>query len=121
MKTKSVAIAMLAFVLSILILCIAAFHRNSAAQVGAGADVSEETSHAHEFRSILVPPTCTENGYTKYLCACGYNYVDDETPASGHTYAMESLTSAAETTRGKGIMTCQTCGETETVELMEQP
>ena len=31
----------------------------------------------------VVPPTCTEEGYTTHTCACGHSYTDTETPATG--------------------------------------
>ncbi|MBE6556356.1 MAG: hypothetical protein E7664_01270, partial [Ruminococcaceae bacterium] len=37
--------------------------------------------------SRVTPPTCTEGGYTTYFCECGHSYTDNETPATGHSYA----------------------------------
>ena len=35
--------------------------------------------------SFVVPPTCTEDGYTEYICSCGeHNYNSDFDPALGH-------------------------------------
>ena len=43
----------------------------------------EHTSHSYE--KVVTDPTCTEDGYTTYTCACGDTYIDDEVPATGHT------------------------------------
>ena len=34
----------------------------------------------------MTAPTCTEEGYTTYICACGDSYVADKTAALGHSY-----------------------------------
>lgn len=37
--------------------------------------------------ALLLPPTCTESGYTTHTCAnCGNSYVDSEVPATGHSF-----------------------------------
>ena len=41
----------------------------------------------HTYTATVTAPTCTEQGYTTYTCACGDSYVTDYTEASGHTYA----------------------------------
>ena len=45
-----------------------------------------EGGHTHAFESLVTAPTCTEQGYTTYTCACGDSYVDDYTDAAGHSY-----------------------------------
>ena len=42
--------------------------------------------HVHNYESAVTPPTCTEDGYTTYTCACGDSYVGDTVTAPGHTY-----------------------------------
>ena len=42
--------------------------------------------HEHNYESAVTPPTCTEDGYTTYTCACGNSYVGDTVTAPGHTY-----------------------------------
>ena len=37
----------------------------------------------------VVKPTCTDQGYTKYECSCGYSYVTDHTPPTGHSLEVE--------------------------------
>lgn len=48
-----------------------------------------ETPHVHDYASTVVNPTCTEKGYTKYVCACGDTYQADEVEATGHSYTTE--------------------------------
>ena len=54
--------------------------------------------HSHRYNSTVTAPTCTEQGYTTYTCACGESYVADFVDATGHTYE-------------NGI--CTGCGESE--------
>lgn len=42
--------------------------------------------HEHNYESSVTPPTCTQDGYTTYTCACGDSYVGDTVTAPGHTY-----------------------------------
>ena len=50
-------------------------------------DEAEPDSHEHSYASVVTPPTCTEDGYTTYSCACGESYVDDTVTAAGHSYS----------------------------------
>jgi len=50
---------------------------------------------AHEYVRTVTAPTCTENGYTTYACACGYSYVGDETASHGHTVELWNEGSSA--------------------------
>ena len=40
----------------------------------------------HNYVPTVTPPTCTQQGYTTYTCACGDRYVGDYTPVSDHSY-----------------------------------
>lgn len=42
--------------------------------------------HEHEHEAIVTKPTCTEAGYTTYVCDCGDIYYGDEVEANGHSY-----------------------------------
>ena len=44
------------------------------------------TIHTHSYNSTVTAPTCTEQGYTTYTCACGDSYVADYVDTVGHTY-----------------------------------
>jgi hypothetical protein len=66
-----------------------------------------------KFNATVTPPTCTEGGYTTYVCAdCGFTYVDDYTDALGHDWS-EWIDDANGETHTR---TCARCGETETEE-----
>ena len=52
--------------------------------------------HSHSYEEQVTPPTCTEQGYTVYICACGEYYVDAYTEALGHDYAYGSCTRCGE-------------------------
>ena len=42
----------------------------------------------HQFTEVSVSPTCLARGYTKYTCQkCGYSYLNDFVPESGHHFA----------------------------------
>ena len=36
-----------------------------------------EVKHQHSYTSTVVPPVCDNKGYTRHLCACGYEYIDN--------------------------------------------
>ena len=57
-----------------------------------------QTSHVHNYESIVTAPTCTQKGYTTYKCSCDHSYADDYVDAIGHYYV-------------NGV--CSDCGETE--------
>ena len=48
-------------------------------------DASECPHLPDTLTSTVTPPTCTEVGYTTYICTCDYLFVADEVPATGHT------------------------------------
>ena len=70
---------------------------------GEGAPAPEVHEHNYVVSSVTAP-TCTEVGYTTYICDCGETYTDDEVPALGHTWADATCTTPK---------TCTECGETE--------
>ena len=41
----------------------------------------------HSYNAVVTAPTCTEQGYTTYTCACGDSYVGDYTDELGHLNA----------------------------------
>ena len=41
--------------------------------------------HSHKYTDEVVSPTCTEKGYTKHTCVCGYAVCDTYVPVK-HTY-----------------------------------
>ena len=38
----------------------------------------------HDYEAVVTAPTCTDEGYTTYTCACGDTYKDDYVAALGH-------------------------------------
>ena len=46
----------------------------------------EKDVHTHEYTDTYTEPTCTENGYFKYTCSCGYSYKVILGNALGHSY-----------------------------------
>ena len=46
----------------------------------------EKLQHTHSYTRAVVEPTCTEQGYTTYTCACGDFYNESYTDALGHNY-----------------------------------
>ena len=65
--------------------------------------------HTHEYTATVTDPTCTEKGYTTYLCECGDTYTDNEVAALGHDYTAV-VTAPTCTTEGYTTYTC-TCGD----------
>ena len=43
---------------------------------GHGGGGKEEHTK-HDYVEYVFPPTCTEKGYTKYVCECGDSYLDN--------------------------------------------
>ncbi len=39
----------------------------------------------HKYNPVVTAPTCTEGGYTTYVCDCGDTYISDYTDALGHS------------------------------------
>lgn len=63
------------------------------------------------YTATVTAPTCTEGGYTTYVCdVCGYTYVDDFTDALGHDWGEWKDDENGES----HTRTCARCGETET-------
>lgn len=74
-------------------------------------------AHVHTYTTVVVAPTCTEEGHTALRCACGYTVVDANSyvPALGHDYTGDSSTVTIEeptcTKNGMKAYTCARCGE----------
>lgn len=73
--------------------------------------------HKHSYTEEVVPPTCTERGYTKYTCECGDEYLDNFVDPA-HTFTEEAV---APTCGDKGYtnLKCSVCGYTEKKEGSE--
>jgi hypothetical protein len=68
----------------------------------------------HEYESLVIPPTCTDAGYTTHTCSvCGHVLVDSEVPALDHSY-QSVVTPATCTEAGFTTHTCSNCGDSYT-------
>jgi chitodextrinase len=72
-------------------------------------------SHTHSYDAVVTVPSCTENGYTTYICGCGDTYVADEVEATGHLYE-ETVIVPTCTSTGYTVFTCSNCGDSYEVE-----
>ena len=46
----------------------------------------EKWVHTHNYDAVVSAPTCYEQGFTTYTCACGDSYIDDYVDATNHNY-----------------------------------
>lgn len=75
--------------------------------------------HSHEYTETIVPPTCTEKGYTLYQCSCGDNYIGNYVDSKGHVETEWIIeTKATCTTNGLRYKKCTICGETTTTSII---
>ena len=75
--------------------------------------------HTHSYQvEKVVKPTCTEQGYTRYVCAsCGKSYVTDYVDANGHTYMCKVTKRATCEEEGEKIYTCSVCKDQYTEKI----
>lgn len=75
----------------------------------ASCDEEYECKHKNMIQNTN-PATCTEMGYTEYLCAdCDYSYVHSYTDPTGHSYT-KTTTEPTCTKEGYTTYTCE-CGD----------
>ena len=78
-----------------------------------GTELSRETitvnALGHTYEAVVTAPTCTEDGYTTYTCACGESYVADKVAAPGHNYDAV-VTDPTCAVNGYTTYTCSVCG-----------
>lgn len=68
--------------------------------------------HNHTYTEHIVSPSCTEDGYTEYVCAgCGDTYRESVAAAMGHDYVSE-IHKASCTEDGYTEYVCAECGDT---------
>ena len=77
--------------------------------------VWEQLPHEHNYVRQERPATCTQDGYVKYVCACGSSYNEAVYPALGHDWDNGKVTKEPTATE-TGIRTyaCTRCNETKT-------
>lgn len=78
-----------------------------------------DPSHIHSFTGVVIPATCTVQGYTLYTCECGESYKDDFTSDGPHSFG-EWIVKEPATCTQKGIeMRVCACGISEEREIPE--
>ena len=85
-------------------------------------DVTEEevlpkldATHTHDYTEKVVEPTCTEEGYTYFTCACGDSYKENTVAALGHAWSeWETVSKSSCTTSGSKSRACSACGLSQT-------
>ena len=72
----------------------------------------ESSIHTHKYVDTIVPPSCTEKGYTLHTCDCGYEYKDSFTNAQ-HDYILIECSEPTCEKDGQEIYKCCCCGVEE--------
>ncbi len=76
-----------------------------------------DTPHTHAYTSTVISPSCTEDGYTLYVCSlCGEQYSDQITQALGHDYK-ETVEDAFCNQKQQKHFECSVCRYSYTEEL----
>ena len=77
--------------------------------------VWEQLPHEHNYVRQERPATCTQDGYVKYVCACGSSYNEAVYPALGHDWDSGTVTKQPTATEtGVRTYTCTRCSATKT-------
>ena len=67
----------------------------------------------HDYKSTVIPATCSHQGYTIYACACGDKYTSDYTPLAPHSIILIYVREPSCTSPGStGDKVCSACGMT---------
>ena len=77
---------------------------------GSNDNPDSDGDHVHTWnKKETIEPTCTEKGYTRYICSCGNDYIDNYIDTVDHSY--EAVVTDP-TCKGKGFTThtCK-CGD----------
>ena len=66
--------------------------------------------HTHDYKTNIIDPTCTKEGYTEYICECGDSYKDNYKDKLDHSYDEGTITKEpTEDEEGLIIYTCKEC------------
>jgi hypothetical protein len=72
-------------------------------------------THFHEYKGVVTEPTCTEKGYTTYICECGDSYVEDYVNVISHSLIkyerVISVPSCTETGEKEIVERCGSCNK----------
>jgi hypothetical protein len=80
-----------------------------------------EVEHKHKYVKYVVAPSCTEKGYTLYVCECGEgSYVGDYVDMLDHTYKKTVIKEATHYEEGEALMKC-VCGKSYTTVIEKTP
>ncbi len=73
---------------------------------------SIEKIQEHTYKPNITYPTCTDKGYTTYICECGDSYISDYVNSTGHTEVKDEAIKSTCTTNGKTEGShCSVCGD----------
>lgn len=83
-----------------------------------GADRAQTCAHDFDAGTVKAP-SCTENGYTSYVCrACGYEYRDNIVGTVAHAWDAGTVTKEPGCTEtGEMLFHCKGCAETKTEKI----
>lgn len=90
-----------------------------APEVDTGVHGACSDGDAHSFQTETVEAGCTQRGWTAYTCeTCGYTYLTDVTPATGHLWKDgETLEAVTCTQDGEQVQTCALCHSEQTLSI----
>ena len=80
--------------------------------------------HTHSYTETVIEPTCTEVGYTAYVCSCGDRYTANETPKRGHLYGnWETTKQPTAIEAGERQCVCSRCNyvHIESIDKLDAP
>lgn len=77
---------------------------------------AKSTLHTHRYAETIIPPTCSENGYTLHSCSCGYEYKDNFVSAK-HDFMLIKHIAPTCDKDGEDFYRCSRCGEEKTVSI----
>lgn len=66
--------------------------------------------HEHKYTESIIPPTCTDKGYTLHVCDCGYEYKDNFVNPK-HDFVLVEYVEPSCETEGRETYKCSVCGE----------
>ena len=72
--------------------------------------------HEHKYKKTIIPPTCTEKGYTLHYCDCGYEYKDTFVNPK-HDFVLVEYKEPTCEKNGKETYKCAHCGEEQAKDL----